>query len=376
MEEPTLESFTTEQQETLRSIRVSRILLPVLIGVGVVLYLLWRQFDPKEFEQIQWTNRTLFWIAIAALILVIRHLAYAWRLRILSEGAFSWRKCIELIFIWEFSSAVSPTSVGGSAVAFLVLAQEKLPTAKTTTMVLYTLILDAAFFVLLTPLLLLIYGTTIIRPDMHQLSDISGWGYVFFISFAFMALYGGFFAYGLFVSPEKLKRSLHWLSRRKWFSRYKKRLEKLGEDMLVASRELARQNWPFHIKAFTATAIAWAGRFFSLNAIIIALVTTVPVALGFQFELFARLVAMFLVLFLSPTPGGAGIIEILFNGFLSDYLLNPTFSTIIATLWRLMTYYVYLLAGVVIVPNWIRKIVNEKKSRKSTQYSKVNRSAG
>ncbi|NJN77591.1 MAG: hypothetical protein HC803_04080 [Saprospiraceae bacterium] len=48
------------------------------------------------------------------------------RLHILTEGEFTWRKCFELIFIWEFSSAVTPTSVGGSAVALFVLSQEKL----------------------------------------------------------------------------------------------------------------------------------------------------------------------------------------------------------------------------------------------------------
>ena len=70
-----------------------------------------------------------------------------------------WKKCIELIFIWEFSSAVSPTSVGGSAVAFFVLAQEKLSTAKTATIVLYTVVLDTIFFVGTLPILFAFFGT-------------------------------------------------------------------------------------------------------------------------------------------------------------------------------------------------------------------------
>lgn len=153
-----LEDFSKNQQKVLKSLRTSRIILPILIGVGVVLYLLWRQFDPKEFQKIQWTSYALFWIGVAVLILVIRHLAYAYRLRLLSEGVFSWRKCIELIFIWEFSSAVSPTSLGGSAVAFFVLAQEKLSAAKTATIVLYTIVLDTLFFVISLPLLYFFLG--------------------------------------------------------------------------------------------------------------------------------------------------------------------------------------------------------------------------
>ena len=142
-----LDDFSEEQQEVLDSIRVSRIIFPILIGIGVVLYLLWQQFDPVAFAKISWSRHTLFWLALAILLVITRHLAYATRLKILSDGAFSWRKCIELIFIWEFSSAVSPTSIGGTAVALFVLAQEKLSTAKTTTLVIYTAILDTIFFV-------------------------------------------------------------------------------------------------------------------------------------------------------------------------------------------------------------------------------------
>jgi hypothetical protein len=72
-----LENFNKSQQEVLESMRVSRIILPVLIGVGAVAYLLWRQFDPAEFARIDWTVHTLFWILLAIALAVLRHVAYA-----------------------------------------------------------------------------------------------------------------------------------------------------------------------------------------------------------------------------------------------------------------------------------------------------------
>ncbi|MEO0340624.1 MAG: lysylphosphatidylglycerol synthase domain-containing protein, partial [Bacteroidota bacterium] len=164
--------FSDDQQEVLNSIKASRIVVPIVLGLAAVGYLLWRQFDPEEFAQIEWTRHTFFWISLTVVIIIIRHLAYATRLRILSQGAFSWWKCIELIFIWEFSSAVSPTSVGGSAVAFFVLSQEKLPTAKTATIVLYTIVLDGLFFIGTLPILFLIFGTDMIRPNISSFSDL------------------------------------------------------------------------------------------------------------------------------------------------------------------------------------------------------------
>ena len=100
-----LEDFTDEQQEVLKSIRWSRIIFPILIGIGVVVYSLLKQFDPVEFAKIEWNQHALFWVCLSLVLLIIRHLAYANRLRVLSEKQFSWKKCIELIFIWEFSSA-------------------------------------------------------------------------------------------------------------------------------------------------------------------------------------------------------------------------------------------------------------------------------
>ena len=359
-----VDQFSEEQQEVLNSIRISRIIVPVAIGIITVFYLLLRQFDPAEFAKINWTGHTLFWISASLLLLIIRHLAYATRLRILSEGEFSWKKCIELIFIWEFSSAVSPTSVGGSAVAFFVLAQEKLSTAKTATIVLYTIVLDSIFFIGTLPILYIFFGNGMIRPNIQSFSDIGGWGFYFLIAYVIMASYASVFYYGLFVNPMQIKRFLVGFTRIKWLRRYREKAIDLGNDMIVASKSLKQHNFKFHVSAFLATATAWSCRFLLLNCLIIAFIRNIPLDFWTQLELYARLESMFVIIAFSPTPGGAGFVEILFGGFLTDYVTSPTYATIISTIWRLFTYYAYLLMGAVIIPNWIRNILNERRKKR------------
>lgn len=358
------ETFSEEQQDVLRSIRMSRIILPVLIGIGVVGYLLYRQFDPDEFAKINWTSHTLFWILGSILLLVLRHLAYAARLRILSNKEFGWQKSIELIFIWEFSSAVSPTSLGGSAVAFFILAQEKLSTAKTATIVLYTIVLDTLFFIGTLPILFLLFGTNMIRPGMERLGDLDGWGYTFMGAYVVMATYGALFYYGLFINPEQIKRVLVGFTRIRFLKRFRRGAVQLGNDMILASREMKGQRWQFHVGAFVSTMIAWSCRFLLLNFLIIAFIETTDTSFFGQFALYARLETMFVIIAFSPTPGGAGFVEILFNGFLTDYVSTETYSLVIASIWRILAYYSYLLAGAIIIPNWVRKLVNERKKRK------------
>lgn len=358
--------FQDDHHEVLKSIRSSRIILPVLIGLAVVGYLLYKQFDPSAFAQINWNIHTLFWLSLAVIILVIKHLSYATRLYILSRGEFSFIKCIELIFIWEFSSAVSPTAIGGSAVALFVLSQEKLKAARVAAIVLYTIVLDTAYFVFSLPLLLLIIGPSMIRADLTSLSTLDGWAYTFILTYIFMGLYGLFFYYGLFVRPEHSKWLLSKVTTFGFLKRYHLKAIKLGEDFVIASQELKIQSKKFHLRAFLMTALAWSMRFALIMALIYGLIDSVKMDPANMLKLYARLESMFVIMLFSPTPGGAGFAEFVFGGFLVDFVPMGV-SLIVAFLWRLLAYYSYLLAGVIIVPNWIRKIINARKAARLAQ---------
>lgn len=347
----------TEAQPS--NMRVSRIILPVLIGVGVVAYLFWRQFDAEEFARIDWTGRLAFLLGLAVLLAAVRHLAYAARLRVLSNGAFSWWKCIQLIFLWEFSSAVSPTSLGGSAVAFFLLSREKLSLAKTTTIVLYTVVLDSAFMLLTLPFLYLAFGPGIMRPGAATFAEAGAWGHFFILAYLGMMAYTGLFYYGLFIGPQRVKRFLGTLTSWRWLRRFRRRAIILSNEFILASGELRSEPSSFHLQSLAHTFVAWATRFFLLSAIIVAFIPTIPVDVVAQMELYARLQTMFFVIAFSPTPGGAGLIELLFGGFLTDYVSNGTVSTIISSVWRLISYYVYLLAGAVLIPGWLRRTASK-----------------
>ena len=341
-----------------------RIILPILIGVGVVAFLFYRQFDPAEWAQISWTIHTLGWVALSVSLLVIRHLAYAMRLYVLSERDFTFRKCIELIFIWEFSSAVSPTSVGGSAVALFVLSQEKLSAGRTASLVLYTVVLDTAFFVLNLTLLYLVFGPGMVRPGAETFADLGGWGYTFLTAWAAMALYGSFFFWGLFVSPTAIRNVLRALARWRLLRRFRKGLLRTAQDTAAASRHMRAKPLRWHLSAFLATAGAWSCRFLLLSCLIVAF-GEVSLSPAIQLELYGRLQAMYLIIAFSPTPGGAGFAESLLEGFTTDFMGAATTSVlVVAMLWRGFTYYAYLVAGAIVVPNWIRGLIERRARRR------------
>ncbi len=351
----------------LDSVKPSRIIIPVLIGVAAVAYLMWQQFDPVEFAKINWTSYMFFWILASLFFLVVRHLAYANRLRILSDYKFGWKKSIELIFIWEFSTSISPTSVGGSAVALFVLSQEELSTAKTATIVIYSVVLDSLFFVLFIPVFVLIAGNGVIHPSLVGKAELNAIGYSFWTFYGIMFAYGSIFFYGLFVSPKQFKRLLGAITNFGFFKRWRRGAVELGSNMVITSEELQGQSYKYHLGAFFSTAMAWSCRFILLSCLIIGFV---DISLDFKTQalLYTRLKAMFILIIFSPTPGGAGFVEYVFGNFLSDFV-PLGIAPIISFIWRAFAYYSYLFIGAMIIPNWLQRVLQKRKMKRNQQKS-------
>lgn len=356
--------FTEDQKKLLHSIRPSKIILPTIIGLLVIAYIVWRQLSFEELSNINWNIHVAIWITISIIVYAIRHVMIAWRLKLLSENEFSWKKSIELIFILEFASAVSPTNFGGSAVGFFMLIQETISGARATAIVIYTIIADTLIFVITIPLLALFFGMTAFRPDLTEVSQIDGLGYTMLLVWMVMSVYGLLFLYGLFVRPKHLKKLLTIFSSWKIFGKSKERIKQAGEDIESTALNISNKPWTFHAKASTMTLVAWICRFFSISAILIALSPDISTNFNDQIILLSRGEALYAVTAYSPTPGGSGVAELIFSSFYSDYVAQNV-AILGSLVWRAITYYPYLFLGIIIIPNWIRTIINKRRIKKS-----------
>jgi uncharacterized protein (TIRG00374 family) len=351
------------QEEIFRSFRSSRVIAPILLGIGVGFFMVYRNFDPTEFEKIRWTGTTLFWVGVATFFLIIRHLCYTLRLFILADGALSFRKCFELLFIWEFSTAVTPTSAGGAAVALFVLTLEKIPPARTAVIVIYKVLLDSIFYLLLFPVLFLFLGFHFISPETTGIHHIGGLGYTFLTVYGLMALQGGLMFYGVFFNPLGFKKLLHWITSLPLLNRFNEKANNFGEEVMIASKAMKGKSWSFHYKAFATTIAAWTCRFMMVNVLIYGIYSEMDHDMHTHAMVFGRVTSMYVVTLFAPSPGGAGFAEAAFVSFLSDYI-PKTIASVVGLVWRMMSHYTYLLLGAAIVPNWIRRLLLERMSTK------------
>lgn len=396
LDDPQSVTFQEEEEQAgvLKSISPVRILLAAMIGLGVVAYMFYKDFNAEEFSKIEFNSHVYTWLGGAVFFMCFRHFCYMVRLRIITNEFFTWKKSFELVMMWEFSSAVTPTSVGGAAVAMFAIAQEKLAAGKTAMIVLYTVIVDTFSFLSALLIFFLIFGPIMIQPESTTISHLiydSQWGIAFFIAYGMMVVYGGMFFYGVLINAKHLEAILLWLCKLPFLRRFREKAIKVTDDMDLASEELRQQKWTFHVGTYLTTMAAWASRFMVLNCLIIAFVAFSPnpevqghynsfmegqLNLGTfwqQVFIYARQQAMYVIMAVMPSPGGAGVAEYAFKTFHYDYIPTDltniasagTLMVIMATIWRALTYYIYLVVGAIVVPNWVSKIIqrNQQEAR-------------
>ena len=118
--------------QTLRVFSLWRILVPVLIGLSFIGFLLYRSWGNTNIDDFSIGNHPFFYwgIGLTLFLVIIRMLAYMYRIIVLSKGVLSFKQSFQVISLWEFASAVTPSIIGGTAVAMFLLAKEKLSLGK------------------------------------------------------------------------------------------------------------------------------------------------------------------------------------------------------------------------------------------------------
>jgi uncharacterized protein (TIRG00374 family) len=86
-----------------------------------------------------------------------------------------------------------------------------------------------------------------------------------------------------------------------------------------------------------------------VNCLILALGNGVAAA-----EIFGKQLVMWAALMIPATPGAAGMAEWLFKGFMNNYFAHGQITSTTAFLWRLLSYWPYLFAGLLVFPAWLK----------------------
>ena len=353
-----------DQDKLLNIFRPSRIILP--IGIAIVAWSLlgFAEYDVNSLATINWTLQAWFWLFMALLMMVIRDLAYMYRIKVMTSDALTWKKSFQVIMLWEFASAITPSVVGGSAVAVYIVGKELNNIGKSTAIVMASSLLDELFYVFMVPIIYALVSQDALfsiqgDPALQELTHnyglyMFGFGYLFILTYSIIILYA------LFYNPRVIKWTFLKVFSLPYLRKWRTGAAKAGDDLIIASKEIKGKRKGFWLKAGLATFVSWTARFLVINFIIL-----LPLGVGFGFSehllIYGRQLLMWVIMLVSPTPGSSLVAEGAFAVFLSEFIENGL-VTRMAILWRLISYVPYLFLGLFVLRPWIKRVYPKDKS--------------
>lgn len=333
-----------------------KVILPVLIGLGVVALMFVHDARKEDLGQvlhsIRVTAHTVLFLLIAWVFMIGRDVGLSWRFRALTGHKLRWIQAFKVDFLCEFTSCITPSAVGGSSLGMIFLNREGIELGRATTLMITILFLDELFFVISCPIVILF---TPVGEIFNCGSAAFGHG----IKLTFWLVYAGIFVWtlllflGIIVKPSAIRKVLVKLFSIKFLRRWQPQVAALGDNMVATSVELRQKRFGFWLEVFGGTALSWTSRYLVVNAIFMAFL---PGTLNFadQWLILARQFVVWVVLMVSPTPGGSGLSEWLFTEYYGNLIPTAGLALVMAICWRLISYYVYLAIGAAIVPGWLK----------------------
>lgn len=330
-----------------------KLILPVIIGLGVIAWLFASEFEVESFKNIHFTWQSYGFIILAFLFIFGRDFGLIWRFKTMTDHQISWYQAFHIHVLSEFTSAVTPSAIGGSGLVVLFLTKEGVSAAKSTTIMIANLLLDELFFILICPVLFLIIpiqdvfnSTSIISTTIET---------VFWIVYSLICIWALFLFIILFVKPVWISKIVTFLFKIPFLRRWQNKIDIYSKQLSEASVDFRNKSVRFWIVAFIATVLTWSSRFLVVNALFLAFTRASD-----QLIIFARQVLLWIVMVASPTPGGSGLTEYAFKEYYNDIPLGAGPILVITLIWRIISYYLYLLLGAIFIPRWINKSFGRK----------------
>jgi uncharacterized protein (TIRG00374 family) len=199
---------------------------------------------------------------------------------------------------------------------------------------------------------ILLFSTTcpdleghVIMQGIRDIADKAWIGYLMILSVCV------FVGIALFILPTFTKVCLHYLSGLSIFARIKTKLVTFGDDIEITAHEYKNQSVSFWIKMLIASLINWTSRYLLANALLYAFSN---VDLNMLMVL-SRQYVLWIFTSIPSTPGASGVAEVSFVALNCEFMPSGL-SAAIALIWRMYSYYFYIILGLILLPKWAKQV--------------------
>ena len=344
-----METIIVDTKKTSRPFKIYQVLIPIALGLFVIGWLFLDEFDPDVFASFHFTVASGLFILLAFVFMLMRDFGMMWRFRLFTDKDLSWRQAFHINVLSEFTTAVTPPAVGGSSLVVIFLVKEGINAGRSTTIMFVNLFLDELFFLVVCPVVFLFIPISELFNSSSTI--VSTFAVVFSGLYFSRLIWTAILFIGIFKRPSWIKHMLLTLFRLPFLRRWYENVDVLTNNLVQASHDIGNRSYWFWVKAFGMTLLTWSARFLVVNAVFMAFS---PININ-HVVVFARQLILWVVMVVTPTPGGSGVSEYAFKEYYSDVFAGTSAIIFVTLVWRMISYYLYLLIGVLVIPNWIKK---------------------
>lgn len=346
--------------QTANPLQIWKLIVPVAIGVSVSAYLVVTNLNLQALQSVNLSGNLVFWLVVAALTVVSRDAAFMYKLRLSTDNHLTWRKTFQTITLWEFGVCITPKISITPFVLFLLI-KSGINTGRSLAILMLNGFFDNLAYVAVFSTLYIFLGNSLfnfsflcadleghkIMQALRSFADYAWIGYVLILSACV------FLGTALFILPHATRKVFHRLAEVKWLSRLKQQLVFVGDEIEMTSDEFKNKPRSFWIKMSMATLVNWVSRYLLAVSLFYAFATT-----DFSFwEALSRQYVLWIFTAIPSTPGASGVAELSFVALNCEFMPEGL-STAIALVWRLYSYYLYILLGIIVLPKWAKQIAS------------------
>lgn len=343
--------ISSENRSVASRFKPSMVIWPILFGLVGVGYMLWKEMhNDIPHEPIALVDHWWVFVILVILFTLFKDFSGMYRLRVMSGIPLTFRQLFRVRMLYEFTSAVTPSAAGGSSLEVIFIHREGIKYSKATSMTVLALFLDEMLMIVLFPVLLLLipYGELFTAEGYFQY----GYLWAFIIGYAMKFVWVTLLFIGLFCKPSVFPKIVGLICSIKFLRRYRGRALRTAVEIRQCAQEIRHEKAGYWARMIVSTIGIWGFRFLIAN---MAIMIFNPLTGADNLMCFARQYILGIVCMIVPTPGGSGFAEVMFDGFLGEFITLKMSTVVITSIWRLCTYYYYLVAGVIILPQWLGK---------------------
>lgn len=321
--------------------------ISIALSLATMAGVIYWTYTPGVLEHL--APKRLPGLVIAVVVSLLRVWFSAAKIRFLSEKKLNWFASVRVVLAWDFTSAVTPSTIGGAPMATYAMTKEGLKLGDAGAIILYGVLLDQLWFAMAIPILLFAGIFYDVVPDnVGLVGDVSmGLLYLGLLSYA------GVLAYGVLRNPAAIKKVVKIVFKLPVLRRMSDKIEVEAENLEQYAHQLRKKPFSFLMKAFFLSTMSWIMRI-ALPTIVVLSLLPAPEVLSVL-----RSLAMNLAFLVVPTPGGSGGVEGLFVLFQGPLISREGFIGLAVFLWRIISYYISVGLGIMATTWYINQKVVE-----------------